>query len=250
MPHLKNTATTPPSDFDKDTTLEKTEKLLKELSALQEVLYAEKKHAVLIILQGTDASGKDGTVKHVFSGVNPMGCCVQSFKQPTEEELQHDFLWRVHKHTPPKGMIQIFNRSHYEDILVPYAHKTLPDKQIAQRMEYINGFEKMLADEGTLIVKFHLHISKEEQDKRLDARMNIESKHWKYQSGDRLEAKLWHRYTEAYNHIIKECSPHIPWTVVPSDTKWYRNYLVSNTLVGCLKALDMKYPEYLDGEEK
>lgn len=246
MIHLAKIPASPPADINKGEIKHKTDSLLKQMAALQNVLFAEKKHAILIVLQGTDASGKDSTVSHVFTGINPMGCKVESFKQPSNEELAHDFLWRIHRHCPERGMIQIFNRSHYEDILVPAAHGTLPDKVLEKRMDAINHFEAHLQQEGTVILKFHLHISREEQTKRLNERMNTADKNWKYQAGDRLEAKLWNKYMETYNQIIHKCSKEIPWEVVPADHKWYRNHIITKTIVKTLENLKMDYPKGID----
>src|ERR1017187_339812 len=236
-------STKAPESFEKEKTKEKTEELILKLRDLQAVLYAEAKRSVLIILQGIDASGKDGTVKHVFTGVNPMGCNVHSFKAPTSEDSSHDFLYRVHSNAPAKGMIGIFNRSHYEDILVPTVHKLLPEARIKKRYDYINSFEHLLKDSGTIIFKFFLHISKEEQAERFDERKTNPEKEWKYQPEDLGESKFWDDYMKVYEEIFDTCSPEIPWLIVPADQNWYRNYFIAKTLVDTLKALDMKYPE-------
>ena len=236
-------STKAPESFEKEKTKEKTEELILKLRDLQAVLYAEAKRSVLIILQGIDASGKDGTVKHVFTGVNPMGCNVHSFKAPTSEDSSHDFLYRVHSNAPAKGMIGIFNRSHYEDILVPTVHKLLPEARIKKRYDYINAFEHLLKDSGTIIFKFFLHISKEEQAERFDERKTNPEKEWKYQPEDLGESKFWDDYMKVYEEIFDTCSPEIPWLIVPADQNWYRNYFIAKTLVDTLKALDMKYPE-------
>ena len=236
-------STKAPDDFEKEKTKEKTMDVILKLRDLQAVLYAESKRSLLIILQGIDASGKDGTVKHVFTGVNPMGCNVHSFKAPTILDYSHDFLWRVHNYAPQKGMIEIFNRSHYEDILVPTVHKLLPKDVIKKRYDYINSFEKLLEDNDTIILKFYLHISKEEQKERFKERQTNEEKHWKYQAGDIAESKLWDDYMEVYEEIFDKCSKDIPWNIVPADNNWYRNYFIAKTIVDKLKSLDMKYPE-------
>ncbi|MCB9304698.1 MAG: polyphosphate kinase [Lewinellaceae bacterium] len=216
--------------------------LHKRLFALQNVLYAEGKHPILIILQGMDTSGKDGTIKHVFSCINPMGCNVKSFKVPTEEERKHDFLWRIYPHLPAKGMIQIFNRSHYEDILAPYIQGTLPEKMIEERYDFINCFEKQLLSSGTIILKFFLHISKKEQSKRIEARKRNPHKKWKYNKADDKAAENWEAYQTVYGKIIERCSPEIPWHIVPADQKWHRNYYVANCIVKKLEELKLKYP--------
>jgi PPK2 family polyphosphate:nucleotide phosphotransferase len=236
-------STKAPEGFEKEKTKEKTEDLILKLRDLQAVLFAESKRSVLIILQGIDASGKDGTVKHVFTGVNPMGCNVHSFKAPTLEDSSHDFLYRVHSYAPAKGMIEIFNRSHYEDILVPSVHKLLSESKIKKRYDYINSFEHLLKDSGTIIFKFYLHISKEEQTERFKERKTNPEKEWKYQPEDIAESKHWDDYMEVYEDIFDKCSQEIPWTIVPADQNWYRNYFIAKTLVETLKELNMKYPE-------
>ncbi|MGP8215649.1 MAG: PPK2 family polyphosphate kinase [Bacteroidia bacterium] len=228
--------------IDRKKTEEETIKLRDKLFELQNVLFAERKHSLLIILQGMDASGKDGTIRHVFSFMNPMGINVTAFKAPTEEEKEHDFLWRVHKHAPAKGMIQIFNRSHYEDILVPTVHGDIDKKLVEKRYDIINSFEQNLHDSGTVILKFFLHISKEEQKKRLKERLTEPTKKWKYDPADKREAEHWDDYMKVYEKIFDKCSPEIPWIIVPADHKWYRSYIIAKEMVKTLKSLDMKYP--------
>ncbi len=219
-------------------------KNLNELHELQEVLYAQSKHAILIVLQAMDAAGKDGTIDHIFSGMNPQGCQVTSFKVPTPLEKSHDFLWRIHEAVPAKGMIGIFNRSHYESVLVERVRSFAPKEMWKARYEHINNFEKMLADEGTTIVKFFLHISKEEQAERMQARLDDPTKNWKFNPGDLEERKLWDDYQEAYEDAISKCSTEsAPWYVIPADKKWYRNYVISDILTRLLKSLDLKYPD-------
>lgn len=242
MPGLNNIPTKPTEDIDKVTAEEKTAKFKEELFKLQNLLFAEKKHSLLIILQGMDASGKDGTIRHVFSSVNPMGIGVKAFKEPTAEETAHDFLWRVHPHTPAKGMIQLFNRSHYEEILVPSVHKTLPKEKIDLRYDFINSFEKNLSENGTVILKFFLHISKKEQTERIEERLTQPHKKWKYDPADKREAANWDAYMDTYEKIFKRCSPEIPWLIVPADHKWYRNYVIAKTMIDTLKSLKMQYP--------
>jgi PPK2 family polyphosphate:nucleotide phosphotransferase len=230
---------------------EDTEKNIARLAELQEVLYAEGKHALLIILQAMDAGGKDGTIEHVMAGVNPQGCRVTSFKVPTPEELSHDFLWRIHQHVPPRGYIGIFNRSHYEDVLVVRVHKLVPEKVWRERYAHINNFEKLLADSGVTILKFFLHISKDEQRERLQERLEDKSKHWKFNPGDLKERDRWNDYIAAYEDAINECNtPWAPWHIVPANKKWYRNLVVSERLVAALESLDMKYPPAPEGIEK
>ena len=224
--------------------------LEERLGDLQELLYAGHRHKVLIILQGIDTSGKDGTVRHVMSGVSPAGVRVVSFKKPTEEELDHDFLWRVHAKTPASGEIAVFNRSHYEDVLVVRVHNLVKEKIWRKRYEQINAFERTLAASGTVILKFFLHISKAEQRKRLQERIDDPKKHWKYQHGDIEERKLWDDYMEAYDDVLEKTSTkHAPWYVVPSNAKWYRNLVISSVIVEALESLKMEYPKVdLSGE--
>ncbi len=213
------------------------------LAKLQDVLYAERRHAVLVVLQGMDTSGKDGTVKHVMSGVNPSGCEVVPFKVPTEEEAAHDFLWRAHRAAPRRGHITIFNRSHYEDVLVPRVHRTVPRAVLRRRYEQINDFERILAENDTLIVKFFLHISKGEQRRRLLERLADPDKYWKFSAGDVKERTLWNRYLTAYEKLLARCStPHAPWYVIPADHKWHRNLAVASRLVDALEGLGSRYP--------
>jgi len=214
------------------------------LEELQELLYAENKHKLLVVLQAMDSGGKDGTIRHVFEGVNPQGVKVASFKVPTKEELAHDYLWRAHKVTPGKGEIVIFNRSHYEDVLVVRVHSLVPHEVWGRRYEHINQFEHMLADEGTTILKFFLHIDLQEQKERLQARLDNPQKQWKFSLGDLDERKLWPEYTRAYQDVLSKTSTEwAPWFIVPSNHKWYRNYVIASILVDTLEGLDMNYPQ-------
>lgn len=230
-------------EYDKDSAKKVLKRNTKRLLELQEVLWAEGKHAVLIVLQGMDASGKDGTIEHVFHGVNPQGCHVTGFKVPTKEELEHDFLWRVHKAVPRQGMIGIFNRSQYEDVLVVRVENLAPEEVWSKRYEQINHFEKLLADTGTVILKFYLHISKDEQKERFEARRQDPNKVWKFSEEDVAKRRLWDDYMQAYEDAINRCStPWAPWTIVPANRKWYRNLVVSQALVDALERLGMQYP--------
>jgi PPK2 family polyphosphate:nucleotide phosphotransferase len=221
----------------------KLQALTKRMGDLQELLYAEHKHKLLIVLQGMDTSGKDGTIRHVFAGVNPAGVCVASFKVPTPQELDHDFLWRIHMQTPATGEIAIFNRSHYEDVLVVRVHNLVPPNVWKRRYAEINHFEEMLANEGTTIRKFFLHIDREEQKKRLEARLQEPSKHWKFNVEDLKERQLWPEYMRAYQDAIGETSTDwAPWYIVPSNHKWFRNLVVSTVVVETLDSLHMQYP--------
>ena len=215
----------------------------KRIEKLQDVFYADARFALLVVLQGRDASGKDGTVKHVFRSVNPMGCEVTSFKQPTEEELSHDFLWRIEKRVPPKRMIGIFNRSHYEDVIVPRVHDEISDEQLRRRYDEINDFEKNLVDNSTIILKFFLHISRDEQKKRLIERVNNPRKNWKFRAGDLDDRALWEEYTAAYHDMIANCSTRwAPWQIVPADDEDARNLLVARTIADTLDRFKLRYP--------
>jgi PPK2 family polyphosphate:nucleotide phosphotransferase len=239
---LKEISTRAPKEFDKQETKEKTQKILEELSDLQNLLYAESQHAMLIVLQGPDASGKDGVIRNVFSNFNPQGISVKSFKVPTEEEMSHDFLWRVHKSAPAKGMIKIFNRSHYEDILVTRVHKWCDDKLAKKRMRSINEFEQLLTTHNnTTILKFYLHVSQEEQHERLNERIKDPTKQWKYNEKDFDESKLWDIYQQMYEDCFEHCNE-VPWIIVPADQNWYKEYLIAKTVRDTLKSLDMQYP--------
>ncbi len=219
-------------------------KLNEELEVLQEMLYAEHKHKLLIVLQGMDTSGKDGVVRHVFEGVNPQGVRVASFKQPTQEELDHDYLWRVHSQVPQKGEVVIFNRSHYEDVLIVRVHDLVPKEIWKRRYNQINAFEQMLVEEGTIILKFFLHISEEEQKQRLQERLDDPQKQWKFAVGDLQERKRWDEYVKAYTDVLRKTSTAwAPWYVVPADRKWYRNLVIASVVVKTLKDLKMKYPQ-------
>ena len=218
------------------------------LIRLQDKLYAGGQHAVLIVLQAMDGAGKDGTIDHVFSGVNPQGCTVTSFKAPTHVELIHDYLWRIHANTPPKGMIGIFNRSHYESVLVERVKKLVPKDVWSRRYDHINAFEKLLADEGTVILKFFLNISWEEQKERMQKRLADPKKNWKFDAEDLKNRERWGDYMEAYEEALTQCSTeHAPWYVVPADHKWYRNWVVSDILVRTLEKMRLKYPPPLKG---
>lgn len=218
--------------------------LNQELEELQELLYAESKQKMLIVLQAMDSGGKDGTIRHVFEGVNPSGVRVASFKAPTKEELDHDYLWRVHKQTPRKGEIVIFNRSHYEDILVVRVHNLVPPDVWSKRYEHINQFEKLLSAEGTTILKFFLYIDKDEQKERFQARLEDPIKRWKFNRGDLEERKLWVEYTKAYENVLSRTSTEwAPWFIVPANRKWYRNLVVASVIIETLESLKMEYPQ-------
>ena len=234
--------TTAPEHFDKAKTKAKLASMLKELDELQNLLYAENKHSILVAIQGMDASGKDGLTRDVFTSMNPQGVRVFSFKEPTQEELSHDFLWRVHQNAPPKRMIHIFNRSHYEDVAITRVHGLIDNGTAKERMKAINDFEQLLTKHNnTHILKFYLHISQKEQEKRLEERMQKPEKMWKYNANDFKESKLWDRYMKYYEDIFDHCS-HVPWHIIPADQNWYKSYLVAKTLHTTLKELNMRYP--------
>jgi PPK2 family polyphosphate:nucleotide phosphotransferase len=239
---LDNISTRAPKSVHKEETKKKLEELLEELDELQNLLYAESHHSILVVVQGMDASGKDGLIRRVFGRLNPEGVQVASFKEPTPEELSHDFLWRIHKNTPAKGRIQIFNRSHYEDILITRVHKIITDETARKRMEAINDFEWLLKEHNnTHILKCYLHTSPEERHKRLEERLHIPAKMWKYSDNDLKEAKFWPEYEKMYEDCFAHCNK-IPWIIVPSDQNWYKEFIVAQTLRDTLKALKMKYP--------
>ncbi|MGH7634394.1 MAG: PPK2 family polyphosphate kinase [Gemmatimonadaceae bacterium] len=231
-------------DADDETLERKVDKLRARLDVLQEALYAEAKQSLLVVLQARDAGGKDGTIRRVFSSVNPQGCSVHSFKQPTPEELAHDFLWRVHAAVPAHGMIGIFNRSHYEDVLAVRVHKLVPKDVWKKRYEQINEFEHMLTRNGVTIVKFFLHVSREEQRARLLERLTDPAKNWKFEAADLKERDLWDAYTRAFRDALRKCSTKwAPWYLVPADRKHARDYLVLDTIVSALARMHPRYPK-------
>jgi PPK2 family polyphosphate:nucleotide phosphotransferase len=221
------------------------------LADAQEVLYASGTKALLIVLQGMDTAGKDGTISHIFSGVNPQGCDVTPFKVPTPAEAKHDFLWRVHKAVPERGKIGIFNRSHYEDVLSPRVHKLISEKEARRRLKEINRFEESLAENDVAILKFFLHISEEEQKRRLQSRLDTPAKHWKLSMADFNERLFWPEYTDAYEAVLSATSTDdAPWFVIPSDVKWYRNVVISEILAKAMEGLKLKYPKPTVDAEK
>ena len=223
---------------------EKLQADLEALCDLQERLYAESRQALLIILQGMDAAGKDGTISHVMRGFNPQGCAVTPFKVPSAEELAHDFLWRIHQHTPARGHIAVFNRSHYEDVLVVRVHKLAPASVWKKRYAQINAFERLLHESGTRIIKLFLYISKDEQKQRLEDRIADPAKQWKISSSDLPERRLWDDYLAAYEEALTRCSTdYAPWHVIPSNRKWYRNLQVADIMVTTLRQMDPQWPK-------
>lgn len=228
----------------REAALEELQNQVAKLTRLQYLLYAEKRRALLIVLQGIDAAGKDGTCWHVMSAMNPQGTTVTGFKQPTEEERGHDFLWRVHRHAPALGQVAVFNRSHYEDVLVVRVHDLVPEKVWSQRFDRINDFERLLADHGTTIIKLFLYISPEEQLERFKQRLEDPNRQWKISDSDYKEREFWDRYIRAYEDMLEKCSTrHAPWYVIPSNHKWFRNLAVSHIIAETLEDLGMKTPE-------
>lgn len=240
--NLSSIDTRAPKKLDKEETKKELLKLKFKLEELQNLLYAEGKHSLLVIIQGMDGSGKDGVVKNVFGSVNPLGCRVIPFKKPTETEMRHDFLWRIHKHVPEKGMITVFNRSHYEDVVVQRVHHWVDDKVIKQRYNNINDFEKLLEENSTTILKFYLHVSKEEQLIRLQERMSNPAKMWKYNENDIIERGYWDDYMKAYEDAFEHCSQSCHWHIIPADQNWYKEYLIAKAVVETLENFKMNFP--------
>jgi PPK2 family polyphosphate:nucleotide phosphotransferase len=239
--------------WDKDKKAAKVEliDLRKKLINLQRTLYAQQKHKILIVLQAMDAGGKDGTIRSIFKGVNPQGVRVSSFKAPTKKEREHDYLWRIHKQTPRNGEIVIFNRSHYEDVLVVRVHKLVPEKIWKKRYDHIRKFERRLSDEGTIIVKFFLHISKEEQKERFLERIETPEKQWKFNPNDIEERKLWDSYMQAYQDAIaKTSTAYAPWFVIPANRNWYRDYVILNIIVNTMENSKIRYPNPVQNIEQ
>ncbi|MDX9947458.1 MAG: polyphosphate kinase 2 family protein [Bacteroidales bacterium] len=229
-------------EWDKDKTKDKTKKILKKIGELQNKMYAQNKFSLLIVLQGTDASGKDGVTKGLVKYCNPLGVKIHSFRKPTEDEYAHDFLWRVHNATPRKGEMKIFIRSHYEDILVPSVEKYIPEDVIERRYKVINDFEKLLENNGTIILKFFMNVSMEAQKERLMERIELKEKHWKHKDGDWDTREKWDKYKEVYEKILNNCNI-IPWHLVPSDKNWQKTYAVAEAVLKALEDLDLKWPE-------
>lgn len=241
MIKLSNISTNPPDEVSKKGLKKETDRLVERLGELQYQLFAEQKHAVLVILQGMDASGKDGAVRNVFKDCTYNGINVYSFKKPTEEEFAHDFLWRVHKQVPRKGMIQIFNRSHYEDVLIQRVHNWISEDKVDKRIAAINAFEQLLEfDNHTHVLKFYLHLSYEQQAIELQERIDERRKNWKHNKNDWKEREHWDEYMRCYEDVINRSR--IPWNIVPVDKRWYRNYLIAKALVEKLESLNMEYP--------
>lgn len=248
MIKLSEISTTPPKGYNKKETKEKTNDLAKRIGELQEMLYAEGKHNLLIVFQGMDSSGKDGSTRAAFERCSPAGVRFQAFKKPTEEEFAHDFLWRAHKVAPAKGEIVIFNRSHYEDILIQRVHGWISEEHVEKRMNAINAFEELLQfDNNTTILKFYMHLSYERQGEKLQERIDDPSKNWKHNPGDWEERKLWDEYRAAYEDAINKSS--VPWHIVPVDSRSYRNYCISKIICETLENLNIQLP-VLSEEDK
>lgn len=242
--NLKKFAPDDDGGWDKDKGQAEFQKLHERLIELEALLYAEGKHALLVVLQGMDTSGKDSTTRAVFSGLNPASVDVVSFKVPTEEERGHDFLWRIHQHCPRRGQLVIFNRSHYEDVIVVRVKKLVDEKRWKARFDHINAWERLLSDEGTIVRKFFLHISKDYQKERLQKRLDDTTKNWKFQPGDLVERRSWDEYQAAYEDALARCSTKdAPWYVIPAERRWYRDLLVTRVLVETLEGLKMRYPK-------
>ncbi|HMG14319.1 MAG TPA: PPK2 family polyphosphate kinase [Saprospiraceae bacterium] len=241
MISISKLSTVPPTDLNKKKIKKKTAEISKKIGHLQKKIYAEKKHSVLVVLQGIDASGKDGATRHVFGECSVAGTQSYSFKKPTSEEVAHDFLWRVHKLTPANGMLMIFNRSHYEDVLIQRVHKWIDEDKVVKRMNAINSFEELIEfDNNTLVLKFFLHISKEKQLEKLKERIEDPSKNWKHNPEDWEEAKLYDEYMKCYEYVINNSTK--KWNIIPVDKRWYRDYLIASVVYQELKNLNPKLP--------
>ncbi|MFN8373898.1 MAG: polyphosphate kinase 2 family protein [Anaerolineae bacterium] len=238
-------------EYSKESAVLEYQKLQARFAELQEILYAQGTQSLLVVLQAMDTGGKDGTIEAAFRDINPQGMIVASFKQPTSDELAHDFLWRVHKQTPAKGQIVVFNRSHYEDVLVVRVNNFVPKERWTKYYDHINAFEKVLADNGTRILKFYLHISKEEQKERLQARLDDPTKHWKFAIGDLKTREQWDEYMRAYEVLLSKCNTeYAPWHIVPANRKWYRNLVITKMIVEALESMDLQYPPAEAGLDK
>ena len=232
-----------PKDLDRKQAEREFSSLTKKLRDLQHLMYAEGKRSLLIVLQGRDAAGKDGTIRQVFGPMNPQGCRVTSFKVPSKEEMAHDFLWRCHKVAPRRGQVAIFNRSHYEDVLVVRVHDLVPKSVWSRRFDHINAFERLLSDNGTMILKFYLHIDREEQLERFGKRIDNPKKNWKISDADYSERPRWDSYTEAFEEALSKCSTeHAPWFVIPANRKWFRNLVIAEIVADAMERLQMRFP--------
>ncbi|WP_235298920.1 PPK2 family polyphosphate kinase [Portibacter marinus] len=249
MIDLSTISTRAPKGLDKNETKEKTKEIAEKIGKLAEKMRAERKHSLLVVFQGMDSSGKDGATEHVFSATSPTFVSVKTFKKPTEEEFAHDFLWRVTKEAPEKGMIKVFVRSHYEDILIQRVHQWIDEERVTLRMNAINMWEKLLIhDNNTTILKFYLHLSKEKQEEKLQERIDNPEKNWKHNPGDWEERKLWGDYRKAYEDAINRSE--VPWIIAPVDQRWYRNYFIASKILETMEAMDITLPTLENGENK
>ncbi len=237
-----NFFTDAPSNISKSKAKEALKDCRDQIGELQNLMYAQGRYSLLIVLQGMDAAGKDGAIKNVFKKVSPSGISVKSFKKPTDEEMNHDFLWRVHHACPEKGMIKIFNRSHYEDVLIQRVHQWVDEETIYKRFVHINNFERLLKDQNTIVLKFFLNVSKDKQLEKLEERKTNPVKFWKHNENDFVERQHWDSYMKAYEDVITNCSAIFPWHVIPSDENWYKEYLISKIVAETMSSLKMEYP--------
>ena len=248
LPSQKVDLSTIPSEFDgagnKKDGRDALDAVHEDLQELQELLFATEKRALLVVLQAMDTGGKDSTIRHIFEPLNPQGIRVNGFKAPSQRELRHDYLWRVHRKTPQRGMIGVFNRSHYEDVLVVRVKNLVDESRWQKRYDHINHFEQLLADEGTAVLKFYLHISKDYQKQRLQRRLDKPDKHWKFNPADLKERARWDDYQHAYETVLENCSTEqCPWYVIPAETRWYRDLVIATAIRDTLRSFDLKYPE-------
>lgn len=239
---LADIDTKPPDDLTENGVDNQFDNWKKKIDDFQKVMYAQKKYSLLIVLQGMDAAGKDSAVNKVFSKVGHAGLRVQAFKKPTDLEMSHDFLWRVHHHVPQKGMIQVFNRSHYEDVLIQRVHNWIDNDTVHKRFEHINNFEKLLSDSGTVVLKFYLHISKDQQLKELNERLEDPEKYYKHNPNDFKERERWDEYMRAYEDVFRHCGPQNPWHIIPADENWYKEYCMARIIVDACNKLELSYP--------
>lgn len=247
MIDLSKISTRAPKELDKNTTKKKTKEIAERIGVLAEMMKAEKKHSLLVVFQGMDSSGKDGATEHVFSATSPSHVGVKGFKKPTDEEFAHDFLWRVGKEAPEKGMIKVFVRSHYEDVLIQRVHSWITEERVTHRINAINAWEKLLInDNNTTILKFYMHLSKERQKEKLQERIDNPEKNWKHNPGDWEERKHWDKYIKAYEDVINRSA--VPWIIAPVNQRWYRNYFIAKKVLETLKAMNIELPTLKDGE--
>ncbi len=240
---LADIDTKPPGDLTEKGTDDQFDEWKQEIEDRQEMMHAQGKYSLLVVLQGMDAAGKDSAVNKVFAKVGHAGLRVQAFKKPTDLEMGHDFLWRVHQHVPERGMVQVFNRSHYEDVLIQRVHKWIDEQTVFRRFEHINNFEKLLADNHTAVVKFYLHISKDQQLKELNERLEDPEKYYKHNPNDFRERERWDEYMQAYEDVFHYCGPDNPWHIIPADENWYKEYLMAQVIAETLRKMDLAYPK-------